>query len=168
MKSEPDDIPKSISLSRRVILNIKENLFWAFIYNIIGIPIAAGVLEPAFGITLNPMIAAAAMSLSSFCVVMNALRLNFVNINKPIYKKSEKGEIDMSIFKKETKPYIEIEGMMCEHCEAHVTQALSEIGVTVKADHNAKKAYILDGDADDDKIKTAVESAGYKYVKTVR
>ena len=99
---------------------------------------------------------------------MNALRLNFVNINKPIYKKSEKGEIDMSIFKKETKPYIEIEGMMCEHCEAHVTQALSEIGVTVKADHNAKKAYILDGDADDNKIKTAVESAGYKYVKTVR
>lgn len=168
MKSEPDDIPKSISLSRRVILNIKENLFWAFIYNIIGIPIAAGVLEPAFGITLNPMIAAAAMSLSSFCVVMNALRLNFININKPIYKISEKGEIDMSIFKKETKPYIEIEGMMCEHCEAHVTQALSEIGVTVKADHNAKKAYILDGDADDDKIKTAVESAGYKYVKTVR
>lgn len=168
MKSDPEDIPKAVTLSRRVILNIKENLFWAFIYNVIGIPIAAGVLEPAFGITLNPMIAAAAMSLSSFCVVMNALRLNLVNLNKPIVKKSVKGDIDMSIFKKKTKPYIEIEGMMCEHCEAHVTEALSKIGVTVKADHNANKAYILDGDAEDDKIKAAVERAGYKYINTVR
>lgn len=168
MKSDPEDIPKAVTLSRRVILNIKENLFWAFIYNVIGIPVAAGVLEPAFGITLNPMIAAAAMSLSSFCVVMNALRLNLVNLNKPIVKKSVKGDIDMSIFKKKTKPYIEIEGMMCEHCEAHVTEALSKIGVTVKADHNANKAYILDGDAEDDKIKAAVESAGYKYINTVR
>lgn len=168
MKSDPEDIPKAVTLSRRVILNIKENLFWAFIYNVIGIPIAAGVLEPAFGITLNPMIAAAAMCLSSFCVVMNALRLNLVNLNKPIVKKSVKGDIDMSIFKKKTKPYIEIEGMMCEHCEAHVTEALSKIGVTVKADHNANKAYILDGDAEDDKIKAAVESAGYKYINTVR
>lgn len=168
MKSDPEDIPKAVTLSRRVIFNIKENLFWAFIYNVIGIPIAAGVLEPAFGITLNPMIAAAAMSLSSFCVVMNALRLNLVNLNKPIVKKSVKGDIDMSIFKKKTKPYIEIEGMMCEHCEAHVTEALSKIGVTVKADHNANKAYILDGDAEDDKIKAAVESAGYKYINTVR
>lgn len=168
MKSDPEDIPKAVTLSRRVILNIKENLFWAFIYNVIGIPIAAGVLEPAFGITLNPMIAAAAMSLSSFCVVMNALRLNLVNLNKPIVKKSVKGDIDMSIFKKKTKPYIEIEGMMCEHCEAHVTKALSKIGVTVKADHNANKAYILDGDAEDDKIKAAVERAGYKYINTVR
>ncbi len=168
MKSDPHDIPKAISLSRRVILNIKENLFWAFIYNIIGIPIAAGILYPAFGITLNPMIAAAAMSLSSFCVVMNALRLNLVNIDKPIYKKSKKGEIDMSIFKKEKKPYIEIDGMMCEHCEAHVTEALNKIGVKVKADHNAKKAYIESGDADDEAIKAAVEGAGYKYIKTVR
>lgn len=168
MKSDPEDIPKAVTLSRRVILNIKENLFWAFIYNVIGIPIAAGVLEPAFGITLNPMIAAAAMSLSSFCVVMNALRLNLVNLNKPIIKKTVKGDIDMSIFKKKTKPYIEIEGMMCEHCEAHVTEALSKIGVTVKADHNANKAYILDGDAEDDKIKAAVESTGYKYINTVR
>lgn len=167
MKSDPEDIPKAVTLSRRVILNIKENLFWAFIYNVIGIPIAAGVLEPAFGITLNPMIAAAAMSLSSFCVVMNALRLNLVNLNKPIIKKTVKGDIDMSIFKKKTKPYIEIEGMMCEHCEAHVTEALSKIGVTVKADHNANKAYILDGDAEDDKIKAAVERAGYKYINTV-
>ena len=168
MKSDPHDIPKAISLSRRVILNIKENLFWAFIYNVIGIPIAAGVLEPAFGITLNPMLAAAAMSLSSFCVVMNALRLNLVNIDKAVYKKSKKGEIDMSIFKKDTKPYIEIEGMMCQNCERHVTEALDKIGVKVKADHTSGKAYIQSGDADDDAIKSAVESAGYKYIKTVR
>lgn len=168
MKSDPHDIPKAVSLSRRVILNIKENLFWAFIYNVIGIPIAAGVLEPAFGITLNPMIAAAAMSLSSFCVVMNALRLNLVNIDKAVYKKSKKGEIDMSIFNKDKKPYIEIEGMMCQNCERHVTEALEKIGVTVKADHSAGKAYIQSGDAEDGALKAAVEGARYKYIKTVR
>ncbi len=168
MKSDPNDIPRAITLSRKVIRNIKENLFWAFIYNIIGIPVAAGIMYPTFGITLNPMIAAAAMSLSSFCVVTNALRLNLANIDKPIFKKSKKGEIDMSIFKKDKKPYIEIEGMMCEHCEAHVTEALSVIGLNVKADHSAKKAYIQSGDAEDDKIKAAVEGAGYKYIKTVR
>lgn len=168
MKSDPHDIPKAVSLSRRVILNIKENLFWAFIYNVIGIPIAAGVLEPAFGITLNPMLAAAAMSLSSFCVVMNALRLNLVNIDKPVYKKNRKGDIDMSIFKKDSKPYIEIEGMMCQNCERHVTEALEKIGVSVKANHKAGKAYIQNGDAADDAIQSAVEGAGYKYIKTVR
>ncbi len=168
MKSDPHDIPKAVSLSRRVILNIKENLFWAFIYNVIGIPIAAGVLEPAFGITLNPMLAAAAMSLSSFCVVMNALRLNLVNIDKPVYKKNRKGDIDMSIFKKDSKPYIEIDGMMCQNCERHVTEALEKIGVSVKADHKASKAYIQNGDAADDAIQSAVEGAGYKYIKTVR
>ncbi len=168
MKSDPNDISRAVTLSRRVFRNIKENLFWAFFYNIIGIPIAAGVLYPAFGITLNPMIAAAAMSLSSFCVVTNALRLNLVSIDKPVFKKSKKGEIDMSIFKKDKKPYIEIEGMMCGHCEAHVTEALAAIGLNVNADHNAKKAYIQSGDADDDKIKAAVEGAGYKYIKTVR
>lgn len=168
MKSDPNDISRAVTLSRKVVRNIKENLFWAFIYNIIGIPVAAGILYPAFGIALNPMIAAAAMSLSSFCVVTNALRLNLVSIDKPVIKKSKKGEIDMSIFKNEKKSYVEIEGMMCEHCEAHVTEALAKIGLTVKADHNAKKAYIQSGDAEDDKIKAAVESAGYKYIKTVR
>lgn len=74
----------------------------------------------------------------------------------------------MSIFKNEKKSYVEIEGMMCEHCEAHVTEALAKIGLTVKADHNAKKAYIQSGDAEDDKIKAAIESVGYKYIKTVR
>lgn len=101
MKSDPNDISRAVTLSRKVVRNIKENLFWAFIYNIIGIPVAAGILYPAFGIALNPMIAAAAMSLSSFCVVTNALRLNLVSIDKPVIKKSKKGEIDMSIFKME-------------------------------------------------------------------
>ena len=109
MRSDPVDIPSAITLSRKVIQNIKENLFWAFIYNIIGIPVAAGVLYPAFGITLNPMLGAAAMSLSSFCVVMNALRLNIVNINKITHKKSNRKEINMSIFKKDSKPYIVID-----------------------------------------------------------
>lgn len=168
MKNDPKDVPRAITLSRKVIRNIKENLFWAFVYNIIGIPVAAGILFPAFGITLSPMIAAAAMSLSSFCVVANALRLNIADIDKPIIKKSKKGDIDMSIFKKDKKPYIEIDGMMCEHCEAHVTEALAAVGIVVKADHTANKAYILSGDASDDAIKAAVESAGYKYIKTVR
>ena len=168
MKNDPKDVPRAITLSRKVIRNIKENLFWAFVYNIIGIPVAAGILFPAFGVTLNPMIAAAAMSLSSFCVVANALRLNIADIDKPIIKKSNKGDIDMSIFKKDKKPYIEIDGMMCEHCEAHVTEALAAVGIVVKADHTANKAYILSGDASDDAIKAAVEGAGYKYIKTVR
>lgn len=170
MKSSPLDVAKAINLSRRVLLNIKENLFWAFIYNVIGIPVAAGVLYPAFGLTLNPMIAAAAMSLSSFCVVMNALRLNIVNINK-ITNSNKKGiKIDMSIFNKSknNKPYVEIEGMMCPNCEHHVTQALAEIGLDVTANHSENKAYINSGEIDEEKIKSAVTSAGYKFIKVVK
>lgn len=168
MKSNPADISSAIVLSKKVIQNIKENLFWAFIYNIIGIPVAAGLLYPTFGITLNPMLGAAAMSLSSFCVVMNALRLNIVNINKIKYKKSKRKEIDMGIFKKESKPYIVIEGMMCAHCEAHVTEALDKIGLSVTADHSKNMAVINSGDADDEEIKQAVTDAGYKFIKVKR
>lgn len=170
MKSDPMDIPKAVNLSRKVLRNIKENLFWAFIYNIIGIPIAAGVLYPVCGITLNPMIAAAAMSISSFCVVTNALRLNLVKIDNFKHKNYRIGELNMSLFKRSEskKPYIEIEGMMCEHCEKHVTDALSKIGLTVEADHKNAKAYIKDGDASDEMISKAVNDAGYKYIKTVR
>ncbi len=165
MKSDPLDISRAITLSRRVLQNIRENLFWAFIYNVIGIPIAAGILYPAFGITLNPMIAAAAMSLSSFCVVTNALRLNIININKFTQKRKERKEIDMSIFKKNDKPYIVIEGMMCSHCEAHVTEALEKIGLRVSADHTKNRAVIESGEIDENAIKSAVESAGYKFVE---
>lgn len=166
MKNSPFDVVRSINLSRRVITNIKENLFWAFIYNVIGIPIAAGVLYPMFGITLNPMFGAAAMSLSSFCVVINALRLNIVNIDKSIIKKRKK-EIDMSLFKKEKKPYITIEGMMCGHCEEHVTKALAEIGLTVKADNEKNRATVESGTIDADAVKSAVENAGYKFIEIV-
>ncbi len=165
MKSNPEDVSSAITLSRKVIQNIKENLFWAFIYNIIGIPVAAGVLYPAFGITLNPMIGAAAMSLSSFCVVMNALRLNIVNINKITHKSSKRKEIDMSIFKKDNKPYIVIEGMMCAHCEAHVTEALDKIGVKVTADHSKNRAVIESGEIDEAAIKQTVTDAGYKFIE---
>lgn len=165
MKSNPLDVSRAINLSRRVLLNIKENLFWAFIYNIIGIPIAAGVLYKPFGLTLNPMFAAAAMSLSSFCVVINALRLNTVNIDKIYHRRNKKGDIDMSIFKKEKKPYIVIEGLMCSHCEAAVTKALAEIGLTVTADHTKNKAVIESGEADEEAIRKAVTDAGYKFVE---
>ena len=166
MKSSPLDVVRSINLSRRVLTNIKENLFWAFIYNIIGIPIAAGVLYPAFGITLNPMLGAAAMSLSSFCVVINALRLNIINIDKSIINKRKK-EIDMSLFKKEKKPYITIEGMMCGHCEEHVTKALNDVGLTVKADHTKNRATVESGTIDADAVKSAIENAGYKFIEIV-
>lgn len=166
MKSSPLDVVRSINLSRRVLTNIKENLFWAFIYNVIGIPIAAGVLYPAFGITLNPMLGAAAMSLSSFCVVINALRLNIVNIDKSIINKRKK-EIDMSLFKKDKKPYIAIEGMMCGHCEEHVTKALADVGLTVKADHTKNRATVESGTIDADAVKSAIENAGYKFIEIV-
>lgn len=166
MKSSPLDVARSINLSRRVLTNIKENLFWAFIYNIIGIPIAAGVLYPAFGITLNPMLGAAAMSLSSFCVVINALRLNIINIDKSIINKRKK-EIDMSLFKKEKKPYITIEGMMCGHCEEHVTKALDDVGLMVKADHTKNRATVESGTIDADAVKSAIENAGYKFIEIV-
>lgn len=114
------------------------------------------------------MIAAAAMSLSSFCVVTNALRLNTVNIDKFTSNRIKRKEIDMSIFNKEKKPYIVVEGMMCAHCEAHVTDALAEIGLVVKADHDKNRAEILSGNATDDEIKNAVTNAGYKFIEVKR
>ncbi len=166
MRESLIDVVKAIVLSKKVLRNIKENLFWAFFYNVIGIPIAAGILYPAFGITLNPMIAAAAMSLSSICVVLNALRLSAVNIEK--YKKVGKHKMaieEMNInSNNDDRKEIIIEGMMCEHCEEHVTNALKEIGLTVKADHNLGNAIIESGEADEAKISDAIEKAGYKYI----
>ena len=111
------------------------------------------------------MFAAAAMSLSSFCVVINALRLNTVNIDKIYQKRNKKGDLDMSIFKKEKKPYIVIEGLMCSHCEAAVTKALAEIGLTVTADHTKNRAVIESGEADEEAIRKAVTDAGYKFIE---
>ena len=180
MKSDLADIPAAIRLSRRVLTNIHENLFWAFIYNVIGIPLAAGVWIPLFGWQLNPMFGAAAMSLSSFCVVTNALRLNFVDIRstKHDHKKKHTAapaqanscSAGSCAIKEETtmSKTISIEGMMCQHCVAHVTKALTEVpGVTsvnVSLEH---KNAVVTGSADDKALTDAVTDAGYKVKKIV-
>lgn len=179
MNSRPSDVCAAIRLSRRTLVNIKENLFWAFIYNVIGIPLAAGVWIPLTGWTLNPMFAAAAMSLSSFCVVTNALRLNLINIRNPKSdKKHHKNNInfdDMKIdFDKNVKEFdnmtkeIKIEGMMCGHCEATVKKVLEAIdGVeSATASHEENKAVVtLSKDVPDAVLDKAVIDAGYTVVK---
>ena len=179
MNSRPSDVCAAIRLSRRTLVNIKENLFWAFIYNVIGIPLAAGVWIPITGWTLNPMFGAAAMSLSSFCVVTNALRLNLINIRNPKSdKKHHKNQInfdDMKIdFDKNKKEIdnmtkeIKIEGMMCGHCEATVKKVLEAIdGVeSATASHEENKAVVtLSKDVPDAVLDKAVIDAGYTVVK---
>ena len=168
MNSKLSDVCSSISLSRHTLTNIKENLFWAFIYNIIGIPLAAGVWIPITGWTLNPMFGAAAMSLSSFCVVMNALRLNFVNVTSPKNdRKIKEVNIDYTEEFKMTKT-IKIDGMMCPHCEATVKKALEAIdGVTsAVASHTEKQATVeLSKDVDTAVLEQAVVDAGYTIIK---
>ena len=158
MKSDLSDVPLAIRLSRATLRNIHQNLFWAFIYNIIGIPLAAGALIP-LGLTLDPMFGAAAMSLSSFCVVTNALRLNFFKTNK----KETKGENDM--MSTENKTTLHIEGMMCPHCEAHVKEALNAVpGVNVLiVSHETNSAEIEKAPGvTDEQLKAAVSGAGYE------
>ena len=167
MNSSLSDVSAAIRLSRATLTNIHENLFWAFIYNIIGIPLAAGVWIPIFGWTLNPMFGAAAMSLSSFCVVTNALRLNFFKIHKTKnVKKIKPVQVDIKeiVTMKKT---VKIEGMMCPHCEAAVKKALEAVdGVeTATPNHETDSAEItFTTSVDDEKIKKAVEDAGYKYI----
>ena len=180
MKSDLADIPAAIRLSRRVLTNIHENLFWAFIYNVIGIPLAAGVWIPLFGWQLNPMFGAAAMSLSSFCVVTNALRLNFVDIRstKHDHKKKHTAapaqasscSAGSCAIKEETtmSKTMSIEGMMCQHCVAHVTKALTEVpGVTSVNVSLENKNAVVTGSADDKALIDAVTDAGYKVKKIV-
>lgn len=168
MNSKLSDVCSAIRLSRHTLTNIKENLFWAFIYNIIGIPLAAGVWIPITGWTLNPMFGAAAMSLSSFCVVMNALRLNFVNVTSPKNdRKIKEVIIDYTEEFKMTKT-IKIDGMMCPHCEAAVKKALEAIdGVTsAVASHTEKQATVeLSKDVDAAVLEQAVVDAGYTIIK---
>ncbi|WP_294776063.1 heavy metal translocating P-type ATPase [uncultured Eubacterium sp.] len=168
MNSKLSDVCSAIRLSRKSLTNIKENLFWAFIYNIIGIPLAAGVWIPITGWTLNPMFGAAAMSLSSFCVVMNALRLNFVNVTSPKKdRKIKEVNIDYTEEFKMTKT-IKIDGMMCPHCEAAVKKALEAIdGVTsAVASHTEKQATVeLSKDVDTAVLEQAVVDAGYTIIK---
>ncbi len=163
MKSRLSDVPAAIRLSRATLRNIHENLFWAFIYNVIGIPLAAGVLIPVFNLRLNPMFAATAMSLSSFCVVTNALRLNWVNIKNPKRDKKIHLNKEENIMKVELK----IEGMMCGHCEAHVKQALEAVDGVKEAlvSHERGTAEVtLEHEVDMALLKNAVENAGYKVV----
>ncbi len=157
MKSSPADVAAAIRLSRATLKNIYENLFWAFIYNVIGIPLAAGVLIP-FGLTLNPMFGAAAMSLSSFCVVTNALRLNFVKLHKNKKIKEKEEDMKMTIT-------LKIEGMMCPHCEANVKNTLEGIQGVEQAEvsHKEGTAIVnLNGEVSAESLKTAVEDKGYK------
>ncbi|MCD7727479.1 MAG: heavy metal translocating P-type ATPase [Ruminococcus sp.] len=167
MKSNLSDVPTAIALSKKVLRNIYENLFWAFIYNVIGIPIAAGAFIALFGLKLNPMIAAAAMSLSSFCVVTNALRINFFkpkgrsNVNKVIEINDTKSEVTGM------KKTMKIEGMMCSHCEAAVKDALLSVdGVTdAKASHKSGKAVVkLSKDVSSEALKKVVEDKDYKVL----
>lgn len=162
MKSRLSDVPSAIRLGRSTLRNIHENLFWAFIYNIIGIPLAAGLFIPIFGWGLNPMFGAAAMSLSSFCVVTNALRLNFVKIHSA--KRDKK--IKLKEKKKMTKT-MKIEGMMCPHCEARVKQVLEELPEveSVVASHEKGTAeLILNKEISDEILKKTVEEQGYKVL----
>ena len=177
MKSRLSDVPAAIRLSRAALKNIHENLFWAFIYNVIGIPLAAGVWIPLFGWKLNPMFGAAAMSLSSFCVVTNALRLNLFKLHNAGRDHKRKDAIAVDIIsdnsnnKKEednkmTKT-IHIEGMMCGHCEAHVKKALEAIdGVAeAQASHEKGTAVVtLTADVADDVLTKAVEEQDYKVI----
>ena len=185
MKSRLSDVPAAIRMSRATLRNIHENLFWAFFYNIIGIPLAAGVLYPLFQIKLNPMFGAAAMSLSSVCVVSNALRLRWVKLHDAKKTQSEpyqdvaasaiadinqhnaldnnikstnndKGESTMTTT-------ISIEGMMCAHCQAHVEKALKEVaGVTEVTVSLENKNAVVTGDASVEALKQAVVDAGYE------
>lgn len=160
MNSKLSQVVSAIRLSRAVLRNIHENLFWAFIYNIIGIPLAAGVWIPIFHLKLNPMFAAAAMSLSSFCVVTNALRLNLFPMHHNKKEGKERKEMDM-------KKTIKIEGMMCGHCEARVKkclEALSEVKEAVVS-HEAGTAIVtLDAQLSDEVLKKTVEDQDYKVV----
>ncbi len=155
MKNRLSDVSNAINLSRATLRNIKENLFWAFVYNVIGIPVAAGVLIPAFGFELSPMFGAAAMSLSSFCVVSNALRLNLFNKN---YHKGVKFAMEK---------IIKIEGMMCPHCSGRVKQVLEGVAGVAEAivSHESGTAIVkLTSDVADDVLKSIVEAQGYKVI----
>ncbi len=180
MKNSLEDVVAAIRLGRATLKNIHENLFWAFFYNIIGIPLAAGVWINIFGWTLNPTFAAAAMGLSSFCVVTNALRLNlFKMYESKLYGNTEKLEelkiagVDGKIYierkeREDKKMEIKVKGMMCHHCEAHVKNAIEAIDgvVEVKANHNTDTVEIRsDKDIDIAEVKAAVINAGYEFAE---
>ncbi len=177
MKSRLSDVPAAIRLSRATLRSIHENLFWAFFYNIIGIPLAAGVWIPIFGWTLNPMFGAAAMSLSSFCVVTNALRLNLFKIHDASKDKKIKQMVSIDTEnpynenknEKENQTMVKItvnvEGMMCPHCEAHVNEAVKAAfqAEDVVSSHEKKTTVFTAPErVDEDKIREVIKNAGYE------
>ena len=170
MKSKLSDLPRAIKLSRAALRNIHENLFWAFFYNAIGIPLAAGLFIPLLGWQLNPMFGAAAMSLSSFCVVTNALRLNLVNVNKP-YKNKKLNKNTVATVAAESKgeekmiKTMKIEGMMCPHCSGRVKRCLEALDAVASAEvsHESGTAIVtLSASIDDSVLKKTVEDQGYE------
>ncbi|MBE6852218.1 MAG: heavy metal translocating P-type ATPase [Ruminococcus sp.] len=171
MNSRLTDVPAAIRLSRAALRNIHENLFWAFIYNIIGIPLAAGAFIPVFGLTLSPMFGAAAMSLSSFCVVTNALRLNFKDIHSSRRDRRIRrvmSEKSVELPGENHRRVVFIEGMMCGHCEARVKKALEQTeGISsAEVSHEKGTAVLsLGSDIKNKTIKKAVEKEGYKVKK---
>lgn len=191
MKSRLSDVPAAIRLSRAALTNIHENLFWAFIYNIIGIPLAAGLWYPLFGWKLNPMFGAAAMSLSSFCVVTNALRLNFFKLRDAgrDKKRKKKSTVSVSLIegkgeegneitnnKEQNKEDVtmektmKIEGMMCPHCQAAVKNCLEEIEGVEEAvvSHEAGTAVVkMNKEVADDVLKQTVEAKDYKVIEII-
>lgn len=165
MKSRLSDVPAAIRLSRATLKNIHENLFWAFFYNVIGIPLAAGIWIPIFGLKLNPMFGAAAMSLSSFCVVTNALRLNFFNMHNA--SKDKKIQSANAAAEDSMTKTLEIQGMMCGHCEKMVKRCLEKFPQISEAvvSHEAGTAVVtMSGDVPEDEIRQAIENAGYEYI----
>ena len=181
MKGSLKDVAAAIRISRATLKNIYENLFWAFFYNVIGIPLAAGCYVAAFGWTLNPMFGAAAMGLSSFCVVTNALRLNLLKVYDSGRDKKAKNAVTENLIaekqclasiniindgKDEKEMKINVNGMMCQHCEAHVKKALEAIeGIeSATASHEQNTVVITTSkEVDEELIKAAVEDAGYEY-----
>ena len=201
MKSQLSDVPAAIRLSRATLRNIHENLFWAFFYNVIGIPLAAGVWIPIFGWTLNPMFGAAAMSLSSFCVVTNALRLNLFKVHDASKDKKikqntaelhvtadtenknmtnedtdccsteihdRKDQENIKVNKENngmTTITVNVTGMMCVHCEAHVNKAIKEaFGVEDVVSSHEKGTTVIQAPQklDEDKIREVIKEAGYE------
>ena len=178
MKNSLLDVPAAIRLSRRSLLNIRENLFWAFIYNTLGIPLAAGVFIPLFGWQLNPMFGAAAMSLSSFCVVMNALRLNLLNVYKhrnhrkaKVGSEQQTNQQSIEENKEATMKYLlKIEGMMCAHCTGRVEKALSStrgvLAVSVSLEDKCATVEAKDK-VKPEALKKAVEAQGYTVSEVI-
>ena len=171
MKNSLMDVADAVSLSRATLRNIRQNLFWAFFYNSVGIPVAAGTLYPAWGLTLNPMLAAAAMSLSSVCVVGNALRLRswksggaaaktVAKPSQPVYDTCNQCSKEADTMSKKT---VTVKGMMCAHCVSHVEKALTALGVQADVDLATGTA-VVTGNVSDDALRKAVTDAGYEVV----